>query len=193
MLVHDGEQAFKSKLALLDTNDTAITSLQALITENHKEVVTYQKKLKGYLEGNVEAAGKPKKKLPEFNNVQELDKVFAFDFLEPTSFLHLNINVVLDEGWCWDLAWRQLGVVVIYCLPLTAKANEQLERLCLAIEGIKVVAQLKDDTEVMSVNVEEFSEAWSLFFAKLDSFISIIYFLPAMFVSRKHSNYFKKR
>jgi hypothetical protein len=43
----------------------------------------------------------------------------------------------------------------------------------LTIEGIKVVTQVQDDTEVLSGHMEEVSEAWSLFCAKLDSLISI--------------------
>jgi hypothetical protein len=64
MLVHDGQKAFKSKLALLNTHDTALTVLQARVTENHKEVVVYQKKLKSYLEEIDEARGKGKKQGP---------------------------------------------------------------------------------------------------------------------------------
>jgi hypothetical protein len=62
MWVHDGEQPLKIKLTMLDSHAEDITALQCRVTEHHKENVSYQKKIKDFLEGADEDGGKGKKK-----------------------------------------------------------------------------------------------------------------------------------
>ena len=49
MLVHGGEKYFKAQLAQIDKHEEHIISLQAEVTENHKELIAHQKKLKPIL------------------------------------------------------------------------------------------------------------------------------------------------
>ena len=51
MLVHDGEQSFKAHLVQIDKHKECIIYLQAKVTDNHKEMIAHQKKLKPILEG----------------------------------------------------------------------------------------------------------------------------------------------
>jgi hypothetical protein len=62
MLVHDGEQSLKDQLAILTKHEDALAILQAKITEQHKEAIAYQKKVKSLLDDADEAGGKGKKK-----------------------------------------------------------------------------------------------------------------------------------
>jgi hypothetical protein len=62
MLVHDGEQSLKEQLAMLTKHDDVLVNLQAKMTEQHKEAIAYQKKVKSLLDDSDEAVGKGKKK-----------------------------------------------------------------------------------------------------------------------------------
>ena len=51
MLVHDGEQYFKSQIAKIDKHEKRIISLQSKVHENHREMAAHQNKLKPIPEG----------------------------------------------------------------------------------------------------------------------------------------------
>ena len=51
MLVHDGEQTFKTQLEKIGDNKECIIALQAKVNGNHKETIGNWKKLKYILEG----------------------------------------------------------------------------------------------------------------------------------------------
>ena len=51
MLFHDGRQTFKTQLTKIDNNEELIIALQGKVSENHKEVIAHQNKLKPILEG----------------------------------------------------------------------------------------------------------------------------------------------
>jgi hypothetical protein len=53
------------------------------------------------------------------------------ELLQDLSFLgrQLAVYVVSSGGWSWALAWAQLGVAVIYCLPRNSGAAKELARV----------------------------------------------------------------
>ena len=51
MLSHYGEQYLKAQLEKNDKREEHIIHLQAKVTDNHKEIISHQKKLKPILEG----------------------------------------------------------------------------------------------------------------------------------------------
>ena len=38
----------------------------------------------------------------------------TMDFTPSPVYRHLLVTVIADYGWCWDLIWRQLGVLIVY-------------------------------------------------------------------------------
>jgi hypothetical protein len=44
-------------------------------------------------------------------------------------YKELNVLVISDDGWSWDLAWRQLGALIVSCYPLSELASKQLLEL----------------------------------------------------------------
>ena len=52
------------------------------------------------------------------------------ELLHSLHLLHdLPVVVASDDGWSWALAWAQLGVQHIRCIPFCDKASQQLEHL----------------------------------------------------------------
>ena len=51
MLVYDGEKNFRTQLAKIDDKEERIIEFQEKVTDNHKDMVEHQKKLKPILEG----------------------------------------------------------------------------------------------------------------------------------------------
>ena len=51
ILVHYGEQYFKAQLSQIDKHEERIIFLQEYFTNNHKDMIAHQKKLKPILEG----------------------------------------------------------------------------------------------------------------------------------------------
>lgn len=68
-------------------------------------------------------------------------------FLSALSMLHdLNIVVISDDGWNWVIAWAQLGVRSLRCLPLTTRSREALKVVMQVLEGtVKVMVLTCDD------------------------------------------------
>jgi hypothetical protein len=61
MLVRDGEQSLKDQLTMLTKHEDVLANLQAKMTEQHKVVIAYKKKVKSLLDDADEAGGKVKK------------------------------------------------------------------------------------------------------------------------------------
>ena len=107
MLVHDGEQSFKVHLAQIDKHKERIIYLQEKVTENHKEMVAHQYKLKPILEGM------ENKKWVKFLDGLKCDVdqyvMVTMDFTPPSVYRHLQVTIISDNGWCWALIWRKLS------------------------------------------------------------------------------------
>jgi hypothetical protein len=73
------------------------------------------------------------------------------------AFSHLEVIVILDGGWSWILAWRQLGVQYIYALPLTDLAVEQLKPVKVLLKEIKVVDSLNNALRIVTGHVQEWN------------------------------------
>jgi hypothetical protein len=60
------------------------------------------------------------------------------EMLHDLSFLgqQLSVYVISTGGWGWALAWAQLGVAVIQCIPWNREAAQELER----VAGVKALA-----------------------------------------------------
>lgn len=57
--------------------------------------------------------------------------VETVELLRSLHLLHdLPVVVASDDGWSWVLAWAQLGVRHIHCVPFGDRADQQLEMLC---------------------------------------------------------------
>ena len=54
------------------------------------------------------------------------DVMVTMNFTPSTVYCHLQVTVISDDGWCWALAWRQLGVLIVDCIPLTDIDSVQL-------------------------------------------------------------------
>ena len=116
MLVHYGKQNFKAQLAKIDNNEEIIITLQAKVTENHKEMIANQKKFKPVLEGT-----EKKKRFKSLNGLKcdVYQDVMVNNYFTPSPvYCHLRVTIIYDDDWCWYLAWRKLGVLIVDCLPL---------------------------------------------------------------------------
>jgi hypothetical protein len=38
------------------------------------------------------------------------------------TYNYLKVKVVSGDGWCWALAWRQLGIAIVNCYALSGLA-----------------------------------------------------------------------
>ena len=104
----------------MDNNEEHIITLQAKVTENHKKMISHQKKFKLILEGMELVIGK-KKRLKSLDGLKydvDQDAMVTMDFTPSTVYRTLQVTVISDYGWCWDLAWRKSGVLIVDCLPL---------------------------------------------------------------------------
>lgn len=57
----------------------------------------------------------------------------------------LNIVVISDDGWNWVIAWAQLGVRSVKCLPLTTGSREALSLVIQVLKGTVDVSVLSHD------------------------------------------------
>ena len=93
-------------------------------------------------------------------------------------YRHLQVTVISDDGWCWDLLWRKLGVLIMNCLPIMDLASVQLEIMSNYVGGLQAIPQVQDLNELISGHVCNISDVWVYFFTKIDSPITnIIVFL----------------
>jgi hypothetical protein len=76
--------------------------------------------------------------------------------------------VLSDDGWSWDLAWRQLGIEQVCCVAMSNRAKAQLDSLSLSIGGLKSVSCILNKTEVFSSHIASLNQIWINFFEKLD-------------------------
>ena len=87
-------------------------------------MIAHQKKLKPILEGM-----EKKERLKNLDGLKcdvNQDVMITMEFTPSPVYCHLRFTVISYDGWCWYLAWRQLGVLVVDYLPLTYLASVQL-------------------------------------------------------------------
>ena len=60
----------------------------------------------------------------------------TMDFTPSTVYCNLRVTFISDDGWCRALAWRQLGILIVDCLPLTDIASVQLASLLNYTDGL---------------------------------------------------------
>ena len=41
------------------------------------------------------------------------DVMVPIDFNPSPVYRHLQVTVISDDGWCWELLWRKLGVLIM--------------------------------------------------------------------------------
>ena len=78
--------------------------------------------------------------------------------------LRLRVTVISDDGWCWDLAWRQLDVLVVDCIPMKDLASVQLGSLYNYVEGLQAIPQVQDLNELISGHVRNLRDICISFF-----------------------------
>jgi len=54
----------------------------------------------------------------------------------------LHITVVSDDGWCWAIAWAQLGVKQMNCVALTERSRQQLSNVERVLSGMVEIVPL---------------------------------------------------
>ena len=59
-------------------------------------------------------------------------------------YRYLRVTVISDDVWCWALACRKLGVLIMDCTPLTYLASVKLGSLYNYVDGLQDVPQLQD-------------------------------------------------
>ena len=100
------------------------------------------------------------------------DVLITIDFTPSTMYINLQVTVISDDGWCWALALRKLGVLIVYCIPLTDPDSVQLGSLSYYLDVLQAVPQLQDLNELISGHVCKISDVWIYFFSKIDSIIT---------------------
>ena len=101
MLVHNGEQYFKAQVGQIDKNEECIISLQVKVTDNNKEIIAHQNKLKPILEGK-----EKKKRIKHLDGLKcyvDQDAMVTMDFTPSPVYFHLWVTVIFDDVWCWAL------------------------------------------------------------------------------------------
>ena len=86
--------------------------------------------------------------------------------------LRLRVTVISDDGWCWVLSWRQLGALIVYCLPLKDIVSVQLGSLYNYVGELQPIHQVQDLNELISGHVLNISDIWISFFTKIDILIT---------------------
>ena len=76
------------------------------------------------------------------------------------------MTVISDDGWCWALAWHQLGVLVVDCLPLIDLSSVQLGSLSSYVDVIQAVPQVQGLNELISGQACNISDFWITFFLR---------------------------
>ena len=85
----------------IDNNEEHIITLQAKVTENHKKMISHQKKFKLILEGMELVIGK-KKRLKSLDGLKydvDQDAMVTMDFTPSTVYRTLQVTVISDYGW----------------------------------------------------------------------------------------------
>jgi hypothetical protein len=100
------------------------------------------------------------------------------------AFSHLEVIVILDDGWSWILAWRQLGVQNIYALPLTDLAVEQLKPVKVLINEIKVVDSMNNALRIVTGHIHKWKNVWKNFICNVEHSYDTRLVISA---TRKHS------
>jgi hypothetical protein len=83
-------------------------------------------------------------------------------------YKELNLLVVSDDGWSWDLAWRQLGVLIVSCYPLSELASNQLLELSRHVPGLIKAQGLDSQTRIISGHIGSFTDHWKEFLTNLE-------------------------
>ena len=79
----------------------------------------------------------------------------AMYFTPSLVYCNLRVTVISDIGWCWALAWHQLGVLIVDCLPLTDIASVQLGSMSNYFDGLQAVPKVQDLNELISGHVRD--------------------------------------
>ena len=77
----------------------------------------------------------------------------TMNFTLSTVHCHLQFTVISDDGWCWALAWRKLGVLIVDCLPLTDLASVQPRSMYNNVDVLQAVPQVHYLNELISGHV----------------------------------------
>ena len=100
------------------------------------------------------------------------DVMVTMDFTLSPVYCHLQVTIISDDNWCWDLAWRKLGVWIVDCIPLMDLASVQLGIMSNYFDGLQAVPQVQYLNEFIYVHVLKISDIWISFFSKIDSIIT---------------------
>ena len=74
-------------------------------------------------------------------------------------FSELKVFVLSNDGWSWVLAWAQLGVLCIRCIPLSEKSLIQLDAVKAVLGGtVEVICSNIDDINVEPSPVVSFHQ-----------------------------------
>ena len=91
------------------------------------------------------------------------DVMVTMDFTPSPVYHHLLVTLICDDGWCWDLVWRQIGVLIVDCIPLTDLASVQLEIMSNYVDGLQAVPKVQYLDELISGHVRNISDIWISF------------------------------
>ena len=79
-------------------------------------------------------------------------------------YRHHQVTVISDDGCRWDLAWWQLGVLVVVFIPLMDLASVQLGILSNYVDGIQDVPQVHDLNELIYGHLRNISDIFIFYF-----------------------------
>ena len=82
----------------------------------------------------------------------------TMDFTPSPLYFHLRVTVISDDGWCWDLAGRNQGVLIVGCLPLKDPASVQLGSLSNFVYELQDILQVQDLNGLISGHVRNLSD-----------------------------------
>ena len=116
------------------------------------------------------------------------------DFTPSPVYSHLQVTVISDDGWCWDLAWKKLGVLIVDCIPLTDLASVQLGNLSNCIDGLQALPQVQDLNEIISGRVCNLSDIWIYFLLRYTVLLQLdLSFKRVVILLRTHSLFYNPR
>jgi hypothetical protein len=80
----------------------------------------------------------------------------------------LKVLVISNDGWSWALAWRQLGVLIVSCYPLSELSSKHLLELSRHVPGLIKAQGLDSQTRIGSGHIGSFTDQWREFLTNLE-------------------------
>jgi len=132
ILMHSEDTGFKKHL-------DALENFQTKYNEQHCKDQVKVKKIAADLKKHMDKPthrGEPK---PPANVLPTLKQYGneVVGFLKALYLLHeMHITVVSDDGWCWVIAWAQLGVRKMTCVATMKQSKQQLDLVTAVLGGM---------------------------------------------------------